>query len=335
MLKLRSKIIVLLVISSFCIRCDIFNKEKINIEIKRFELDFYATDTTDFISSLKLLASEYPKFYPVFVEGVLGIADNSNDFSSYASQLYSFRTHPSMLGLSDSIQFHYPDMSRLEVEFEDALEQYYKYFKQADQLEVVTFVSEFGNKAILYDGGIGISLDMFLGNQYPFYKGLQFPSYIIEHLNKNQILPSAMRVLAEDYVSALPQDATFLDAIILEGKRLYFAENMLPKTAKYRIIEYAADQYSWCIENEFNIWSSFIKSDILYNTKFTEYRRYVEEGPTTMGMPPESPGKVGVYIGWQIVKKFMDQYKGISLVELMEMNDSQVLLTKSKYKPKQ
>ncbi len=334
MLKLRSKIIVLLVISSVCTQCSFFNKKNIEVDIKRFDNDFYSTDTTDFAVSLELLASDYPDFYPVFVEGVLGIADNYQNFPSYINQLGSFRTHPSMLGLFDTIQFHYPNLNYLEKEFEDAFAEFYKHFKDADDMEVVTFISEFGNKAILYEGGIGVSLDMFLGEQYPYYKGLQFPNYIIKQLNENQILPNAMRVLAEDYVTALPQDATFLDAMILEGKRLYFAEKMLPNTAKHQIIEYTSDQYNWCLQHEFNIWGTFIDSDLLYNTKFTQYRRYIEEGPSTMGMPSESPGKIGVWIGWQIVKKFMDQNRGVALRELMEMNDAQLLLTKSKYKPK-
>lgn len=337
MLKLRSKIIVLLLISFASTQCNqsCTNSVKSSkIEIKRFEVDFYSTDTLDFLNGLEDLADEYSNFYPVFVEDVLAITDDYRQFTSYANQLYSYRIHPSMLGLYDSIQFHYPTVQALEAEFGAALGRFYHYFPEATPLEVVTFFSEFGNKAILYKGGIGISLDMFLGTQYPYYKGIQLPNFIIKNLTKEQILPNAMRVLAEDYVSELPQNATLLDAMIMEGKRLYFAEQMLPNTPEYRIIEYTKDQYTWCEENEFNIWSSFIEGNLLYNTKFTEYRRYIEEGPTTLGMPPESPGKIGIWLGWQIVKTYMDRNKSTSLEDLMEMNDSQELLQKSKYKPK-
>ncbi|MEZ5023093.1 MAG: hypothetical protein R2728_07510 [Chitinophagales bacterium] len=59
----------------------------------------------------------------------------------------------------------------------------------------------------------------------------------------------------------------------------------------------------------------------------------MEEGPTTMGLP-ESPSKIGIWLGWQIVNEYMGRNKGTSLDELLQMNDSQELLRKSKYKPK-
>ncbi|MEZ5006584.1 MAG: DUF2268 domain-containing putative Zn-dependent protease [Chitinophagales bacterium] len=280
------------------------------------------------------LSEKYTNFYPIYVEDVLALAADYRNISSYADQLYSYRTHPSMLGLYDSIQYYYYSTKSLEADFGKALGRYYHFFPEAETLEVVTFISEFGNKAILYPGGIGISLDMFLGPQYPYYKGMQIPNFIIRNLTKEQILPNAMRVLAEDYVPELPPNATLLDVMIMEGKRLYFAEQMLPNTPKHQIIEYSEDQYDWCEDNEFNIWGSFIEGNLLYNTKFVEYRRYVEEGPTTMGLPPESPSKIGIWLGWQIVNEYMGRNKGTSLDELLLMNDSQELLRKSKYKPK-
>ncbi|MEZ5023092.1 MAG: hypothetical protein R2728_07505 [Chitinophagales bacterium] len=42
----------------------------------------------------------------------------------------------------------------------------------------------------------------------------------------------------------LPPNATLLDVMIMEGKRLYFAEQMLPNTPKHQIIEYSEDQYN-------------------------------------------------------------------------------------------
>ena len=335
MIKLCLKIIVLLGITTICIQCNSSNKDvNVEVEVKRFDVDFYTLDTVDFESSIRKLAERYPKFYPVFVEHVLAIADDYSNYSSYADELYSFRVHPSMIGLFDSVQYHYPSIEFLEDGLHKAFLEYRKCFKEAVDLEVVTFISEFSNKAILYEGGIGISLDMFLGEQYPFYKGIQLPDFIIQNLNKEQIVPNAMRVLAEDYSMALPPNATFLDAILLEGKRLYFAEQMLPDVPKYQLIEYSANAYDWCIENEFNIWAFFIENKLLYNSKFTVYRRYIEEGPSTMGMPPESPGKIGVWVGWQIVRRFMQVNKNVSLEELMRMNNGQELLDKSRYKPR-
>lgn len=334
MLKLRSKIIVFLVLPLICWQCNIFSKKKLDVELKRFDVDFYATDTADFKSSIENLIASYPKFFPVFVEQILPISDNYKDVDSYLPALYQFRTHPSMLGLKDSIQVYYPNVQHLEKQFSDAFSNYATAFPDAKIPEVVTFISEFGHKAILYPDGLGVSLDMFLGKQYPFYKGIGLPNYIIDHLNKDQILPNAMRVLSEDYVVDVKADATLLDRMILEGKRLYFAQQMLPKTPKHKIIEYTKEDYDWCKENEFGIWSFFIENEWLYNSKYTEYKRYIEDAPNVVGMPLETPGKVAVWTGWQIVNAYMSNNRSVRLADLMKIEDAQLILNESKYKPK-
>ena len=52
-------------------------------------------------------------------------------------------------------------------------------------------------------------------------------------------------------------------------------------------------------------------------------------------MPTEAPGRTGDYIGWQIIRAYMKRYPETSLNDLIKMNDSQMILEKSKYKPKQ
>jgi len=72
----------------------------------------------------------------------------------------------------------------------------------------------------------------------------------------------------------------------------------------------------------------------LYETQSKLYGKYVNDGPTSSGMPAESPGNVGSWVGWQIVRAFMQQHPGFSLQKLMDIEDGQYILSKSKYKPK-
>ncbi|MCP4123411.1 MAG: hypothetical protein GY751_16795 [Bacteroidetes bacterium] len=334
MLKLRSKIIVLLVIPLLCIQCELFRSSgEVSVDIERFDQDFYAIDTKDFKNGIELLAAKYPEFYPVFVEGVMAITPDYREIDSYLDILYEFRTHPSMLGLNDTVQKYYPDMETLNKEFEGAFNNYIKHFPNADLPEVVSFVSEFGTKAILYDNGIGISLDMFLGKQYPYYPGMQLPGFIIENLRAGQILPNSMRVWAEDHITPPGADATMLDVIIAEGKKLYFAAQMLPDKPEHSIIEYRPEQHQWCVDSELQIWGFLLENDILYSSKYAEFNRYVSEAPTTYGMPPESPGKTGVWIGWQIVKAYMRAHPKTSMTKLLSELDARTILDGSAYKP--
>jgi len=162
---------------------------------------------------------------------------------------------------------------------------------------------------------------------------MQLPGFIIENLNKDQILPMAMRVWAEDMVQMPGADATMLDVIISEGKKLYFAAEMLPDMDESQIIEYRPEQFQWCVENELQIWGFLLENDILYSSKMGEYNRYVNESPTTYGMPPESPGKTGIWIGWQIIKAYMKAHPRTPIDKLLSELDAREILDGSGYKP--
>jgi uncharacterized protein YjaZ len=62
--------------------------------------------------------------------------------------------------------------------------------------------------------------------------------------------------------------------------------------------------------------------------------RYLGEGPTTNGMPPEAPGAIGNYLGLQIVRKFMKETGGkIEMKDLIARYDSKTIMEKAKYRP--
>ena len=108
---------------------------------------------------------------------------------------------------------------------------------------------------------------------------------------------------------------------------------MLPDTHDSIKIGFTKEQLDFCKKNEAHIWSLFIDKNLLFSTEQSKYLKYINEGPTTNGLPKESPAMLGVWVGWQVVKKYMNDNPTITLKQLMEEKDSQKILTKSKYKP--
>ena len=71
----------------------------------------------------------------------------------------------------------------------------------------------------------------------------------------------------------------------------------------------------------------------MYSTEITKNTKYVTPGPATVGMPPESPGNIGSWVGWQIVRAFMKKHPEVSFEELINNFDAKEILFKSNYKP--
>ena len=91
---------------------------------------------------------------------------------------------------------------------------------------------------------------------------------------------------------------------------------------------------SWCENNEFAIWSYFIENDLLFSIQQREFLSYLNPAPFARGMPRESPGRISYFIGYNIVSNYMRHNSDISIEKLMKETDAQLILKKSKYKPK-
>ncbi|HEY0271753.1 MAG TPA: hypothetical protein VGC22_01155, partial [Chitinophaga sp.] len=93
-------------------------------------------------------------------------------------------------------------------------------------------------------------------------------------------------------------------------------------------------QLDWCRDNEQMIWQYFVQRNLLYITDWQETTHYMGEGPSTQGMPPGSPGQIGLFVGWQIVRSYMERHPAVTLQQLMEVKDPVQLFNEAKYKPK-
>jgi hypothetical protein len=90
---------------------------------------------------------------------------------------------------------------------------------------------------------------------------------------------------------------------------------------------------NWCKQNEGLIWNFFLTTESLESIDPGTIQNYLGESPTTQGMPEASPGNIGQWVGWRIVKKFADQNPSLKSSELMTTPPRKIL-TEAKYKPK-
>jgi uncharacterized protein YjaZ len=57
------------------------------------------------------------------------------------------------------------------------------------------------------------------------------------------------------------------------------------------------------------------------------------DGPFTSGFADQSPARLGAYMGWMIVRAYMQEADGVTLRQLMENTDARQILKVSKFKP--
>ncbi len=311
----------------------------VDVNVRRFEQDLFALDTNDIAPGLAALVENYPDFGPIFFGQVLGSTDTTIAPEGHQRYTQGFISHPAVRKLNDTCQVIFPDLKWLEKDFRQAF-QFFKYYFPNEPLsgEVVTYVSEYTIGGFLYgDNSIGIGLDFYLGEKYPYSaynpSNPNFSAYLVRTFNKEHIVEKSMRLLVQDILGPA-KGSRMLDHLIHNGKELYLLDLLLPKAPDSVRLEFSQKQVDWCKENEANIWAYFFSEKLLYSTDYNTYRKFVEPSPNSPGMPEEAPGRTANWLGWQIVKSFMEKNPTTSPEQLVAITDAQFIMDKSKYKPK-
>lgn len=313
---------------------------KVELSTQRFEKEFFKLDSANMMAGLQNIQTRYPGFFDAYTEKILGIEGNGEAPMAINSFLFSYRS------LYDSAQLIFADFSKYESEIKKGL-QFVKYYFPDYKLpsKIITFIgpldasykTSFGLQGdILTTDAIGIGLQLHMGKDFSFYKseqGMQlYPSYISGRFEPGFIAVNAMRNVVDDLFPEKLDEKPLVQQMVEKGKRLYLLHKFLPATEEYKLIGYTADQLKQAMEHEKEIWNMFAQNGSLQSIDENIIKNYIGESPKTQELGDASPGNIGAFAGWQIVKKYMQQNDKTTLQQLMAM-DADALFQAAKYKP--
>jgi gliding motility-associated lipoprotein GldB len=316
------KIIAVLLLATVFVCCDKKSKtEKAIEETPPVSLKVYRFDKAFFESSpqgLANLKAEYPFFFPEGTPDNVWIEKMQN---------------PQWRELYREVEKKYSDFGKQTAEIEDLFQHIKYYFPTATMPAVYTVIAnmDYHNKAIYANDKLIIALELYLGKNHKFY---QEAKYIEQNFEERQMMPDIVTSFSLGKIPP-PKESTLLEEMIYYGKQLYMKDALLPDYNDAEKIGYLPEQITWCQENESYIWRYFIEKELLYSTDSKLPNRFTNLAPFSkfyLEIDNESPGRVGQWIGWQIVRSFM-QNNEVAMPDMLKM-DARELFEKSKYKPK-
>lgn len=330
---------LLLFVSVFLASCgenrfdvDVSDIEIEEVHINRLEQDVFNMDIEKIDEETEAILTKYGDFYKGYIAGVINNGAISD--SSYSYRMQRFITDRDMREAYDTCQAIFPDVDFLEQQLTGMFKRFKYHFPEKNIPKVVTMMSGFNYPIVFFDSTLAISLDMYLGSKNKFYHMLAMPQYKSRFMHKGTIAPDAMRNWALEEFPYNMKKSDFLSEIVYVGKTIFLTDVLIEGLQDSLKIQYTQKQMEYCDQNEFNVWSYFVAQKLLYTTNQSEIKKFTSEGPFTSAFSKEAPPRIGYWIGWQIVRQYMENNPEITLKQLMENDDAQLLLSKSKYKPK-
>lgn len=292
--------------------------EEIPVEMKvvRFEQAFFDAKP----ENLAEVKAEYPDFFPEGTPDAVWIDKMQ---------------HPQWRELYQEVEKKYKNFGTQQSEIEDLFKHIKYYFPTIKTPTIYTVISEMDNnsKAIYANDKLVIALELYLGKDHKFYG--EFPAYLRQNFEQRQMLPDIVSSFAFG-VLPNPKDKDLLSMMISSGKELYLKDILLPEYSDAERIGYSEDQIKWSKENESYIWEYFVNDKLLYSTDSKLANRFINLAPFSkfyLEIDNESPGRIGQWVGWQIVRSFMENNPKVTIQDLIKMNEKDIFEL-SKYKPK-
>lgn len=324
---IQRKLLIFLMLNIFCLiifisGCSNEKKikaqiEQIPVEIKfdRFDLKFASVKREEFQKFKK----KYKYLFP----------------DQFSDSVWMKRKKDSIQNLLyNEVNKNFPNLINLEKESENIYKHLIYYFPLIKIPKFLTLTNnvDYQNKIIFADSIVLISLDTFLGSTNKIYEGI--PSYIKADMDRSRFSSILVDEIANSIVRR-PVSRFFLDKIIYKGKILLLKDFIIPSSNDGIKIGYSDKQINWAMQNEDYIWKYFIENELLFDTDDDLEDRFINPAPFSkfyLEIDNDSPGKIGQWIGWQIVRSFSKKNPLLNISEILDLS-SEEIFKKANYKP--
>lgn len=200
--------------------------------------------------------------------------------------------------------------------------------------ELFSIVSPYNQSVIRVDSVMLISLNHYLGADYPGYEGMDV-------YRRRLKTPRRMPVDVTEAVIRynFPANVEFgnnaVSLMLYEGAVLWLLKNSLPDYSLTDLLGYTDQELQWCLDNEHNIWSTLASRDLLYTTSPMDIARLISPSPATTIVHPDAPGSLGRFVGYRMVSSYLKNNPSTSLERLFSSDfiKSRETLVKAGYNP--
>lgn len=310
--------------------CNLNGKENsyAPFHIRRFDKEFFQLTLVDNPEQQKYLAQTYPQMLKVLGLSLFNNKETTSDV--FFDRLVNYYSEPNLNKLYRDALVQYESIENIESDLGKAFGYLHEQLPDMPIPHVYMHVSGFFQNVLVDDSLLSISIDKYMGSDYPLYRDF-FDAYQRRKMTPEYIVPD---YLAAWLMSEYPfegNEKVLLERMVYEGKIKYILHQAIPQMIPETLMGYTPQEYQWIRQNESKLWKLIIERKQLYTPDLMTTSKYFLERPASF-IADDAPGSSGSWIGWQIVTRYMEKTKS-TVAELMNNTDAQEILTKSKYKP--
>ena len=324
---MKLRISLLIIISMLLASCGISTgkgteQKEGEISVLRYDKLLSEYVRSNSFSAMQKLTMDYRMPTKILIEDVLAIGTVKDD--TISQRLQKFYSDTTLVRLMNDVETQFPNLDAVE-------EGLTKGVPDTEVPLVYSQISAFNESIVLVDSLLGISLDKYMGEDYPLYKRFYY-DYQCRSMRPERIVPDCFSFyLLSRYDMDYHEGTCLIDLMIHSGKINYVVQNLLDYDNIGEAMGYSKEENDWCRENEKAIWDYICSNDHLHARDPMVFRYYMKPAPAVEMLGCQAPALIGIWVGARIVASYMKKHKDMKLKDLLEFTDYHTMLSESDY----
>lgn len=181
---------------------------------------------------------------------------------------------------------------------------------------IFSIVSPYNQSIFIADTTMLLALNHYLGPEHDAYSNF----YDYQKLTKDSkfiIYDITEALIATSYPYIRNSEETILNKMLYEGALIEAKMRLIPNASLALALGYSNEQLEWLEENNQQAWDTFISQGLLYSKSLMDFERIFNPSPSTSIIHTESPGRIGRFFGYKIIKSYIQNNKFCNLKQLL------------------
>jgi hypothetical protein len=283
--------------------------DDVKVEVKYINMDslFRETNTEkllvyhhDFQRDLKEVY-EYHLGYCLRI----GTVTDSIFLDSYSS----FQSDKYVKRLEKRISEKFKDLSPYQKEITDGFKHLKYHFPDGKTPEYIVFMNSFfAANAFTTQTEVAVGLERYLSKETDVISEIpadQLYEWMKEGFDDEFLTRDVLcSWIMTHYVEEV--DGNLAEHMIRWGKIIYLTQAAFPDKSPADIMRYSEEDFKWAEENEYSLWKYLVDEKLLFSKDEQIRANMLNEGPFTIGLPEKGPDRLGQFLGYRMVKKYIE-----------------------------
>lgn len=209
-----------------------------------------------------------------------------------------------------------------------------KYFPSLPAYSYYGIISPYRQQIMLVDSVVYVALNHYLGAGHAAYSSM--PEYMRTTKQPDYIpLDVAEAILSVEYPYTESNSPEAIQYYLYEGALLKGISDLTGIDNPATLMGWIPEQMQQVRNQEQGIWHKMASDNLIYTTDMSAARRLCEPSPASRQIAPDMPGRIGRYIGYNIVNSYLANNPDATIADLLnpQFYNSPSALIKSGYSP--